>query len=179
MRWQLALRSKILLGGYQSAAEMVAPIHRRLSVDSMGWVGSTKEGGEEAEIAPVNINHLEDEIKNNSASWSGKVLLIVKKGAAPPPQPGVSGFANGAGRVLKNVAVDDGNEQFFIVARGAPAYGGAEEERKVTDGQRLRMAAIAPIGIEVAQCAVLLTSTRCTAQIRKRSVMSANQAHPR
>jgi carboxypeptidase Q len=76
-----------------AAAEMVTPIHRRLSVDSMGWVGSTKEGGEESEIVPVNINHLEDEIKDNSASWSGKVLLIVKKGAAPPPQPGVSGFA--------------------------------------------------------------------------------------
>ncbi len=71
-----------------ATAELVAPIHRRLTVDSMGWVGSTKEGGEEAEIVPVNINRLEDEMKNNSASWSGKVLLIVKKGAAPPPGMG-------------------------------------------------------------------------------------------
>ena len=46
--------------------------------------GSTKEGGEEAEVAAVNVNRLDDEMKTNSASWSGKVLLIVKKGAAPP-----------------------------------------------------------------------------------------------
>jgi carboxypeptidase Q len=69
-------------------AELVTPIHRRLTVDSMGWVGSTREGGEEAEVFPVNINQLEDEMKNNSALWSGKVLLIVKKGAAPPPNMG-------------------------------------------------------------------------------------------
>jgi carboxypeptidase Q len=68
-----------------ASAELVVPIHRRLTVDSMGWVGSTKEGGEEAEVVAVNSNHLEDEVKNNSASWAGKVLLIVKKGAAPPP----------------------------------------------------------------------------------------------
>jgi carboxypeptidase Q len=68
-------------------AELVVPIHRKLTVDSMGWVGSTKASGEEAEVVAVNSNHLEDEMKNNSASWAGKVLLIVKKGAAPPPNP--------------------------------------------------------------------------------------------
>ena len=72
-------------------AELVVPIHRRLSIDSMGWVGSTKEGGEEAEIVAVNVNRLDDEMKNNAASWPGKVLLIVKRGAAPPP-----GASNGA-----------------------------------------------------------------------------------
>jgi carboxypeptidase Q len=72
-------------------AELMAPIHRRLTVDAMGWVGSTKAGGEEAEIVPVNINSLEDEMKNNSASWSGKVILIVKKGTAPAA--GMAAFA--------------------------------------------------------------------------------------
>ena len=72
-------------------AELAAPIHRHLTVDAMGWVGSTKAGGEEAEVVPVNINRLEDEMKSNSASWSGKVLLIVKKGAAPAA--GMGGFA--------------------------------------------------------------------------------------
>ena len=33
-----------------ASAELVVPIHRRLTVDSMGWVGSTKQGGEEAEV---------------------------------------------------------------------------------------------------------------------------------
>src|SRR5215471_11674538 len=44
-------------------AQVVSPIHRKLSVDSMGWVGSTKPGGEEADVVPVNINLLDDEIK--------------------------------------------------------------------------------------------------------------------
>jgi carboxypeptidase Q len=74
-----------------ATAELTVPIHRQLTVDSMGWVGSTKEGGEEAEIVAVNVNRFEDEMKNNAASWSGKVLLIVKKGAAPPP--GMGSFA--------------------------------------------------------------------------------------
>ena len=74
-------------------AEIVIPIHRKLVVDSMGWVGSTKQGGEEADIVAVNINQLDDEIKNNSPRWSGKVLMIVKKGAAPPPAQAMNGFA--------------------------------------------------------------------------------------
>jgi carboxypeptidase Q len=72
-------------------AEIEAPIRRRLSIDAMGWVGSTKAGGEEAEIAAVNVNRLEDEMKNNSSTWPGKVLLMVKKGAAP--SGGMGGFA--------------------------------------------------------------------------------------
>ncbi len=74
-------------------AELVTPIHKRLVIDSMGWVGSTKSGGDEADVVGVNINHLDDEIKNNAAHWQGKVLMIVKKGAAPPQQQGNSGFA--------------------------------------------------------------------------------------
>src|SRR5215467_517128 len=74
-------------------AQLVSPIHRKLSIDAMGWVGSTKEGGEEAEVAPVNINRLEDEIKNNSSRWAGKVLMIVKKGDPPKQQQGGGGFA--------------------------------------------------------------------------------------
>ncbi|HET9838299.1 MAG TPA: M20/M25/M40 family metallo-hydrolase [Candidatus Angelobacter sp.] len=73
-------------------AEILTPIHHRLSIDSMGWVGSTKEGGAEAEVAPVNINHLEDEMKENSPKWAGKVLMIVKKGD-PPKQQGPGSFA--------------------------------------------------------------------------------------
>src|SRR5262249_6000623 len=74
-------------------AEILAPIHRRLSVDAMGWVGSTKVGGEEAEVVPVNINALDQELKNNTASWTGKVLLIVRKGEAPKGPAAMNGFA--------------------------------------------------------------------------------------
>jgi carboxypeptidase Q len=72
-------------------AELVAPIYHRLNVDAMGWVGSTKAGGEEADIVAVNVNDLDNEMKNNSASWSGKVIMFVKKGTAPPA--GMAGFA--------------------------------------------------------------------------------------
>src|SRR5882762_5494281 len=68
-------------------AELLSPIRHRLTVDSMGWVGSTKSGGEEAEVIPVNLNRLDDEMKN-SAAWAGKVLMIVRKGPTPTgPQP--------------------------------------------------------------------------------------------
>ena len=68
-----------------ASAEMVSPIHRRLMIDAMGWVGSTPAGGAEADVLPVNSYQLEDEMKN-PASWNGKVLLIVHKGEAPRDQ---------------------------------------------------------------------------------------------
>jgi carboxypeptidase Q len=64
-------------------AELVSPIHRRLMVDSMGWVGSTAPGGVEADVIAVNANALSDELKNNAGNWRDKVLLIVQKGEAP------------------------------------------------------------------------------------------------
>jgi hypothetical protein len=63
-------------------AEMISPIHRRLMIDAMGWVGSTPAGGAEADVIAVNAYQLEDEMKD-SAKWSGKVLLIVHEGEAP------------------------------------------------------------------------------------------------
>src|SRR5271154_4318460 len=50
-------------------AELVFPIHRRLMVDSLGWVGSTAPGGVEADVVPVNAYQLPDELKNNSGNW--------------------------------------------------------------------------------------------------------------
>jgi len=63
-------------------AEMISPIHRRLMIDAMGWVGSTPAGGAEADVIAVNAYQLEDEMKD-SAKWSGKVLLVVHEGEAP------------------------------------------------------------------------------------------------
>jgi carboxypeptidase Q len=64
-------------------AELIQPIHRRLMVDSLGWVGSTAPGGIEADVVPVNAYQLPDELKNNSGNWRGKVLLMIQKGDAP------------------------------------------------------------------------------------------------
>lgn len=74
-------------------AQLIVPVRRRLTIDSMGWVGSTKEGGEEAEIVPVNVLKLDDEMKNNSSRWTGKVLVMVKKGEAPTGPAAMSVFA--------------------------------------------------------------------------------------
>src|SRR5277367_447656 len=64
-------------------AELVSPIRRRLMVDALGWVGSTAPGGVEADVVPVNAYQLPDELKSNSGSWRGKILLMVPKGDAP------------------------------------------------------------------------------------------------
>src|SRR5271156_7152760 len=42
-------------------AELVAPIHRRLLVDSLGWVGSTPAAGAVADLVAVNGYQLQDE----------------------------------------------------------------------------------------------------------------------
>jgi len=64
-------------------AELLAPIQRKLMVDSMGWVGSTAEGGVDGDVVAVNGFQLEDEMKNNAAKWRGKILLVVQKGQPP------------------------------------------------------------------------------------------------
>ncbi|HJT00759.1 MAG TPA: M20/M25/M40 family metallo-hydrolase [Terriglobales bacterium] len=64
-------------------AELTAPIQRKLSVDSMGWVGSTPKGGAEGEVVPVNMYQLDQEMKDNAGKWGGKVLLMVEKGEKP------------------------------------------------------------------------------------------------
>lgn len=64
-------------------AEMVAPARHHLMVDSMGWVGSTPRDGVTADVVPVNVYQLQNEMQQNSSSWSGKVLLVVQKGEAP------------------------------------------------------------------------------------------------
>jgi len=82
-----------------ASAELVAPVRRRLVVDSMGWVGSTPAGGVEAEVVPVNVLQLDDEMKN-AASWAGKVLLIVRKGT-PPTGPAAGALFMKFGGFLK------------------------------------------------------------------------------
>ena len=83
-----------------ASAELLAPVHRRLSIDSMGWVGSTPAGGAEAEVVPVNVLKLDEEMKEHAASWAGKVLLIVRKGT-PPAGPAAVGLFVKFGEFIK------------------------------------------------------------------------------
>lgn len=66
-----------------ASAELLAPIQRRLTIDSMGWVGSTPPGGVQAEVVPINMFDLDEELKSNSSRWAGKVLIVVQRGAPP------------------------------------------------------------------------------------------------
>ena len=68
-------------------AVMIAPVRRRLAVDSLGWVGSTPAGGAESDIVTVNAYNFEGELKNNRANWRGKIILIVHRGPRPPHDP--------------------------------------------------------------------------------------------
>jgi carboxypeptidase Q len=76
-------------------AEIVAPLHRRVMVDSLGWVGSTAPGGVEAQIVAVNSYDLENELKDNASKWRGKVLLVAPKGT--PPADRMAAFAKFGG----------------------------------------------------------------------------------
>src|SRR5437764_6782633 len=67
-------------------AEMVSPIQRELSVDSMGWVGSTPKGGVEGEVAAVDVGHLDQEVKENSGKWANKILLVIRKEKGEEPK---------------------------------------------------------------------------------------------
>lgn len=66
-----------------ASADLIAPIHRRLMIDSLGWVGSTPSGGVDAGVVPVNAFQPADEVKNNAGTWRGKILLTVQKGEPP------------------------------------------------------------------------------------------------
>src|SRR6185312_12943371 len=83
-----------------ASADLLAPVHRHLLVDSMGWVGSTPAGGVEAVVVPVNVLKLDDEMAKNAASWNGKVLLMVRKGT-PPTGPAAAGMFPKFGTFIK------------------------------------------------------------------------------
>jgi carboxypeptidase Q len=83
-KWQL---SRGWTRGFANG-EMVEPVQRKLGIDSMGWVGSTLQNGVTAEVVPVDINALDEEMRKNSGNWAGKILVVVKKGEAPKDMMG-------------------------------------------------------------------------------------------
>jgi carboxypeptidase Q len=74
-----------------ASAQIISPAPHKLMVDAMGWVGSTPQGGVDADVVPVNVYQLDQELAQNSGNWSGKVLLAVQEGA--PPENGMATFA--------------------------------------------------------------------------------------
>jgi carboxypeptidase Q len=62
-----------------ATAELVSPIQRSLSVDSMGWTGSTPANGVEAEVVTANLFDMDTEIANISR-FHGKIVLMKPEG---------------------------------------------------------------------------------------------------
>jgi carboxypeptidase Q len=88
-KWQISHGWKRV----SASAELLAPVQRHLTIDSMGWVGSTPAGGVETEVVPVNALQLDQEMKENASKWAGKILLIVRKGEPPANADGNRSFA--------------------------------------------------------------------------------------
>ncbi|HET9792829.1 MAG TPA: M20/M25/M40 family metallo-hydrolase [Thermoanaerobaculia bacterium] len=65
-----------------ASLETTFPVRRSLRVVSYGWTGSTPASGVDAEIVPVNLFRLDDEMKN-AAAWKGRIVLTVERGEKP------------------------------------------------------------------------------------------------
>jgi carboxypeptidase Q len=62
-----------------ASAELLAPLHRTLTVDSMGWTGSTPPQGAEAEVVSANLFDMDAELTNTSR-FRGKIVLMKPEG---------------------------------------------------------------------------------------------------
>ena len=60
-------------------AEMLAPVRHPLTVDAMGWTGSTLQGGAEGDIATANLFNLDEELKDTSR-FRGKIVMMKPEG---------------------------------------------------------------------------------------------------
>jgi carboxypeptidase Q len=63
----------------KAEAELLSPVQHKLHIDAMGWTGSTPAAGAEGEIVSVNLNDMDNEIKNVSR-LKGKIALVIAKG---------------------------------------------------------------------------------------------------
>src|SRR3984893_10471637 len=88
-------------------AELTAPIHRRLSVDAMGWTASAPAAGVEGQLVAANIFNLDAETKD-PAKFTGKIILMVAQGEPKKGQDGMlifTQFSDFVRLVAKNGAV--------------------------------------------------------------------------
>ena len=61
-------------------AELIEPLHHTLTVDAMGWTGSTPASGWEGEVVTANLFDLDGELKN-MARFKGKIVMMKPEGA--------------------------------------------------------------------------------------------------
>lgn len=62
-----------------ASAEMLAPLQRTLTVDAMGWTGSTPASGVEAEVVTANLYDMDAEIRS-IARLRGKIVMMKPEG---------------------------------------------------------------------------------------------------
>jgi carboxypeptidase Q len=62
-----------------ASAEILSPLYHPLSVDAMGWTGSTPAGGAEAEVVTANLFDMDSEMTNMSR-FRGKIVLMKPEG---------------------------------------------------------------------------------------------------
>jgi hypothetical protein len=60
-------------------AELLSPTPHKLHIDAMGWTGSTPSGGVEADLAPVNLFDIDQEIAGVSR-LKGEIVLVTQRG---------------------------------------------------------------------------------------------------
>ena len=53
----------------------------------MGWVGSTRSGGVDADLVSVELGETKENSNENSATWANKVLLVLPTTSAGNAQP--------------------------------------------------------------------------------------------
>lgn len=61
-------------------AELLVPVRHALTVDAMGWTGSTPPGGAEGEVVTANLFNLDDEMKDMSR-FRGKIVMMMPEGS--------------------------------------------------------------------------------------------------
>lgn len=60
-------------------AEMLAPARHTLTIDAMGWTGSTPQGGAEGDVVTANLFDLDNELKDTSR-FRGKIVMMKPEG---------------------------------------------------------------------------------------------------
>jgi len=63
----------------KAEAELLSPIRHPLSIDAMGWTGSTPANGVEAEVVTANLFDLDEEIRSVN-KFRGRIVLMMPKG---------------------------------------------------------------------------------------------------